>query len=246
MVPYKDSSTSKRIGPASGPILAVQVAQGFAGLSCDGGAGWVFPSSAAAAYSQAPPVAPKRDGLSWASNPQAWGAVMADSAQVLINAYGRTQQPVLLTGIKARVLQRHPELKGTVVNILMPGGCAPVTFQIGTIDLDKSPPAWVSPAHSSGITAGDRTAQLKFPYTVSSSDPEAFVVTVFTQYCDCTWDLELDWVSGNKFGKSVIDDQGRPFETTGVAHLPWIGWIMPDDPTSTEGWTAMRLKHSPY
>ena len=51
-----------------------------------------------------------------------------------------------------------------------------------------------------------------FPYTVSSTDPEVFSVTT-SGYCYCTWQMELDWVSGGESGSTPLQLNDGPFRT---------------------------------
>ncbi len=52
----------------------------------------------------------------------------------------------------------------------------------------------------------------KFPYKVSSSDPEVFWLMVKTQ-CYCEWKLRLKWTSGSRSGSADVTLDGRSFRT---------------------------------
>jgi hypothetical protein len=215
-----DTTVNVNVNTA-GPLIAAQVTQGFAG--CDGGDGWVFPASAASAYETSPAHGPVRHGQTWLSDPRAFGAVEASDAQIQMDVSGPSQRAIVLTGIRVRVFRRQPAIKGAVVNVL-PEACAPFTFQIGTIDLDTTPPSWVQPGTPAASAENVSTAPITFPYRVDESNPVPFVITITTLHCDCTWDLELLWSVGTTFGHSVIDDHGRPFQTTAAASLPRVTW----------------------
>jgi hypothetical protein len=205
------------VNAAAGPALSVQVAQGFAEACGGGGSGWVFPKSASGVIATSPAAGPTRDGQTWVSDPSVWGAVEASDVIVQMVASGNSQRAIVLTGIRAHVLRRRPELQGSYVNIepLQPPVCANAVFQAGTVDLDTSPPTWI-PGTSAEMAATDRTAPFKFPYVVSASDPEPFIFVITTKHCDCTWTLELDWVAGSTNGKSII--------TTATTDLPSVQW----------------------
>jgi hypothetical protein len=205
----------------AGPVIATQVSQGFS--DCYGGSGWVFPQSASAAFTKSPLNGPTRDGQTWASDPSAWGAVEASDIQLQMVVSDNSPDPVVLTGIRVDVSRREPAIKGTTVNI-EPNPCAPATFQIGTIDLDTSPPSWVLPGTPVGNAESISTAPIRFPYVVSQSSPLPLVLTITTQHCDCAWTLGVDWADGGKFGSSSVTDNGHPFQTTASANLPWIVW----------------------
>ena len=179
---------------AIGPVLSVEVTQGFNLDSCGGGGyGWVFPKSASAVIATNPAKGPTRDGQTWVSDPSAWGAVEASAVVVHMVASGNSQRAIVLTGLKVHILRRRPALQGTLVD---------------TRPLPQIPCA----------------ALVLFPYVVSASYPEPFIFAITTNHCDCTWTLELDWVEGSTNGKSIITDNGKPFETTAAADLPAIEW----------------------
>jgi hypothetical protein len=205
---------------AIGPVLGVQVGQGFAEPCGDGGNGWVFPKSASTAVATSPADGPTRDGQTWVSDPSAWGAVEASDVQILMLATGSSQRSILLTGIKVHVLRRRAPLQGTAVDIEPSSSSCPrgssLPYQAETIDLDTSP-VTVAPDGNGAIPA-------KFPYAVSESDPEAFYLSITTRHCDCAWTLELDWIAGSTSGKSIVTDNGQPFEITADVDLPRLEW----------------------
>jgi len=213
------------INTAAGPVLGLQISQGFGSPCGSGGDGWVFPKSASAAVATSPAKGPTRNGQTWVSNPSVWGAVVASDVTLQMAVTGRTQQPILLTGIKVNVLQRLPAIQGTVVNIQQSSHpcptASPAPFQGDVVNLDTSPPT-VSAVVPSEDTYSVTPA--KFPYVVSATDLEPFILLVTTKHCDCTWTLELDWISGSSKGASIITDNGKPFETTASAGLPSIEW----------------------
>ncbi|MFF4120304.1 hypothetical protein ACFY0P_43645 [Streptomyces sp. NPDC001714] len=49
-----------------------------------------------------------------------------------------------------------------------------------------------------------------FPFTVTSSDPEMFVISAMSRY-EVEWHLELEWSSAGQSGVLVIDENGSPF-----------------------------------
>ncbi|WP_342354216.1 hypothetical protein [Streptomyces inhibens] len=65
-----------------------------------------------------------------------------------------------------------------------------------------------------------KSGQRDFPYKVSESDPEVFYVTAHAQAHDVSWYLELDWSSGDRHGTVRINDNGKPFRTSGNVGRP--------------------------
>ncbi|MFF3641386.1 helix-turn-helix domain-containing protein [Streptomyces sp. NPDC002564] len=63
-----------------------------------------------------------------------------------------------------------------------------------------------------------------FPYTVSEADPLVLSVTADTKLHDVRWDLELAWSIGARHGVLRLDDQGKPFRTSGREGRPTYEW----------------------
>lgn len=220
---------SQNVNAASGPILAVQTTEGWYSLSCfPPGAGWVFPVSSTSVISAAPGRGIKHGAKAWDQNPPAFGAVAASDIELSITASGSSQRAIVLTGIKFRVIRRRPPLKGILVTVNPTVNCSPASFQTGYVDLDTSPPTVMPPKHPSSNASsagGVRTAPLMFPYTISESDPEGFILTISTRHFDCMWTAELDWVAGSEVGHTLIEDNGHPFETTATTALRTVTWV---------------------
>lgn len=88
-----------------------------------------------------------------------------------------------------------------------------------TVDLDEAVPRAVP-----------MTGQRDFPYTVSESGPQVFLVTASTALHDVRWYLDLKWSSGERHGVLRVDDQGKPFRTSGHEGHPTYTWL------GTDGW----------
>ncbi len=54
----------------------------------------------------------------------------------------------------------------------------------------------------------------QFPYTVSLSNSETFVIKASTEGCDCDWVVDLHRASQGQTGVLPINDNGRPFRTS--------------------------------
>jgi hypothetical protein len=60
---------------------------------------------------------------------------------------------------------------------------------------------------------------ITFPYEVSLSDAETFLVDATTDSCDCRWVIELSWAAEGHVGTVVIDDNGKSFHVTGTSNI---------------------------
>ncbi|WP_306334734.1 helix-turn-helix transcriptional regulator [Streptomyces sp. KL118A] len=77
--------------------------------------------------------------------------------------------------------------------------------------------------------------QRDFPYRVSERDPQVLLITAGTKLHNVEWYLELEWSSGKRHGVLRIDDQGRPFRTSGTEGRPTYTWL------GSDGWGTERL-----
>jgi hypothetical protein len=53
-----------------------------------------------------------------------------------------------------------------------------------------------------------------FPYTVSQTDPERFVIKAATRRYYVEWRLALDWTCLGQQGTEIIDAHGHPFRVS--------------------------------
>ncbi|WP_450374352.1 helix-turn-helix domain-containing protein [Streptomyces pakalii] len=156
-----------------------------------------------------PPPPVEADAASWAG---ALGAVHAGETGVRITLQGRDDRAVVLESLRIRVVERSSPAEGRVYR--MSSGCGgSLTPRMFDVDLDASRPVARSVA---GNDSGEPIEAVAFPYRVSVTDPEVFLITGRTVGCDCSWVAELAWSSGGRSGTVRIDDGGRPFRTNGV------------------------------
>ncbi|MGW3304447.1 helix-turn-helix domain-containing protein [Streptomyces rubiginosohelvolus] len=156
-----------------------------------------------------PPPPVEADAASWAG---ALGAVHAGETGVRITLQGRDDRAVVLESLRIRVVERSSPAEGRVYR--MSSGCGgSLTPRMFDVDLDADRPVARSVA---GNDSGEPIEAVAFPYRVSVTDPEVFLITGRTVGCDCSWVAELAWSSGGRSGTVRIDDGGRPFRTNGV------------------------------
>ncbi|MET8844678.1 helix-turn-helix domain-containing protein [Streptomyces rubiginosohelvolus] len=156
-----------------------------------------------------PPPPMEADAASWAG---ALGAVHAGETGVRITLQGRDDRAVVLESLRIRVVERSSPAEGRVYR--MSSGCGgSLTPRMFDVDLDASRPAARPVA---GNDSGEPIEAVAFPYRVSVTDPEVFLITGRTVGCDCSWVAELAWSSGGRSGTVRIGDGGRPFRTNGV------------------------------
>nr|WP_203691278.1 helix-turn-helix transcriptional regulator [Streptomyces sp. SID12488] len=168
---------------------------------------------------EVPPPPPAQDAAPWAASQH---AVHGGDTNVEISVQGRTSTAVVLEALRVRVVGRSAPAEGTAYS--MDQGCGgSITPRYFSVDLDKDRPVARS---TPGNDVGTPIPAVRFPYRVSAQDPEVLLVTARTVTCDCRWYLELDWSSQGRTGTVRIDDEGRPFRTSGIKGLPRYWYSM--------------------
>ncbi|GHF20993.1 hypothetical protein GCM10014715_89070 [Streptomyces spiralis] len=154
--------------------------------------------------------------------------VLGEAVQVTVQ--GRTQQSVILTGMRVDVTSSKPApTHGIVVSYGQCGGGVEVRHF--DLDLSRTPPTYTAkPADNFGKI----TPAVEFPYKISLDDPEVFELTP-AKGCgkdkDCTYTVTLQWVADGKTGTTVLDNHGQGFRNLNPDHLP----VYRQDPMSADG-----------
>lgn len=175
---------------------------------------------------EVPPPPPEQDAGVWAATQD---AVHGRRTKVRISVQGRSSTAVVLEALRVRVVSRGTPVPGNAY--AMGQGCgSDLTPRSFTVNLDADRPvAHPKDGTDAGADAGadgQRTIPAAhFPYRVSAEDPEVLLVDATTQTYDARWYLELEWSSQGRTGTIRIDDDGRPFHTTGIEGMPhyWYG-----------------------
>ncbi|MDX2291978.1 MULTISPECIES: helix-turn-helix domain-containing protein [Streptomyces] len=156
-----------------------------------------------------PPPPPPQDTRPWA---RALGGVDGGHMQLQVTVTGRTQEPVVLSRLGVRVVERGrpPERAAYSMGDGCGSGVTPQTFDV---DLDAPRPYVKAVAGQDG----DRVVPAKdFPYKVATGDPQVLNLDVHTEEHAVAWYLELEWSTGDRKGTVRIDDGGQPFRTQAV------------------------------
>ncbi|MET9540046.1 helix-turn-helix domain-containing protein [Streptomyces sp. NPDC006553] len=174
---------------------------------------------------QVPPPPTEQDAPGWIA---ALDAVPGGDQLLRLTVQGTGKQTVVLEALHVRVVSKKAPLAWN--DYVMGVGCGgDVSTKAFAVDLDAGRPTAVP-------VGGQRT----FSYKTSESDPVIFNVAARAQAHDVSWYLELAWSSGEEHGTLRIDDDGRPFRTSGNLARPayayplgWTEWI--DNNVDTEG-----------
>ncbi|MEU6826174.1 helix-turn-helix transcriptional regulator [Streptomyces atriruber] len=159
--------------------------------------------------SEVPEQPAVQDAAGWVGD---LGAVPAGRQLIEVTVQGTGDETVVLQDLNVRVQSTSAPLAWN--NFQMATGCGgdvdPKSF---SIDLDDGSPH-VKP----------NSGQRDFPYKVSENDPEVFFIIANTDLHDVRWYLELEWSSGKRHDSLRIDDQSKPFRTSGKKGRPTYGW----------------------
>ncbi len=146
------------------------------------------------------------------------GAAQVGRDVVLVSVQGESARTITLTGIQFHV-RRHPHPKGAVFS----GQCGgPFVGRAIEVDLDANPPRIVDSVSDEQGMLGSRGLHgerlykpIRFPWTVSLTDPLLLDVIATTESCYCEWSAEIQWVSGAETGTLNVDNGGGGYRVIG-------------------------------
>ncbi|MEU6198320.1 hypothetical protein [Streptomyces sp. NPDC047061] len=151
---------------------------------------------------------------SW-DNWDAWvkreGGAHADRVVIRVTLQGKSTNSVVVHALRVGVDSRSAPRGAAYVP---GGGCGGLTPRLFEVDLDDPKLTVVTKAGEDGTPA------VKFPYVISSTEPEVLLVSAETDTCDCTFHLDLDWTSGDRGGTVRINEGKNPFRVVGTEKLP--------------------------
>ncbi|MER5435142.1 helix-turn-helix domain-containing protein [Streptomyces sp. NPDC002588] len=154
---------------------------------------------------QVPPPPNEPDARGWAT---ALGGVTGGQQMVALTVQGTGKATVVLEDLHVRVVDKSAPLAWN--DYRMHDGCGGGVETVGfDANLDDRQP-----------TVSPRSGQRDFPYKVSESDPEVFYLFADARASNVSWYLELDWSSGDRHGVLRVDDNGKPFRTSGNVGRP--------------------------
>ncbi|MEU4797987.1 helix-turn-helix domain-containing protein [Streptomyces sp. NPDC023327] len=158
---------------------------------------------------EVPQPPPEQDAPAWVAD---LGAVSSGEQFIEVTVQGAGEETVVLQDMDVRVQSTSAPLAWN--DYAMETGCGGnVSTKSFGVDLDDAAPR-----------TEPRAGQRDFPYKVSENDPEVFYIKAATKAHDVRWYLELRWSSGKRHGTLRVDDQGRPFRTSGREGRTTYGW----------------------
>ena len=136
--------------------------------------------------------------------------VDARATKLQIVVQGKVPEPVLLSAMRVKVLERSGPLAG------IPVECPPaaqIEYRAIAIDLDAVPPR---------VTY--QPGQEEFGFTVAEGETEAFTVVATTTEGYYEWLIELDVVVEGDERTLEIGTRDHPFKTTAADPTGWWSW----------------------
>lgn len=171
---------------------------------------------------QVPPPPSESDARGWVN---ALGGVAAGQQMLALTVQGTGKATVVLEELHVRVVEKSAPLAWNDFSMGVGCGGGVETTSFG-VDLDAGRPA-TSP----------KAGQRDFPYKVSESDPEVFYIFADARTHNVSWYLELDWSSGDRHGTVRVDDNGKPFRTSGNVGRPAYDYPLGDSEWSRNEYT---------
>ncbi|MBO0657285.1 hypothetical protein J1792_32600 [Streptomyces triculaminicus] len=140
------------------------------------------------------------------------------SPPVDMTVQGRTEESVLLTGMEVTVLRSAPPpTRGVVINTAF--GCGAAQPQRSfTADFARRPVKVTADAGQDND--GKAIPPVRFPFKVSLTDPEDFLVKAKNVTGDCAFAIVLHWVADGKAGTTTLNNGGKGFRLIKASSLP--------------------------
>ncbi|GAA3035278.1 hypothetical protein [Actinokineospora globicatena] len=138
------------------------------------------------------------------------GAVQADQGEVLVTLQGSLPAAVVLQSMRAEVVSRKPAATGVRLETPCEADVIPRSFGVD-LTRDNSVAFGIP-----GADGGEKVPAPRFPFQVNESEVEQFVIKPNVSTDEVEWRLRITWTSGTRRGETVVDDNGRPFRTTGT------------------------------
>ncbi|WP_425577926.1 helix-turn-helix domain-containing protein [Streptomyces glaucus] len=164
---------------------------------------------------EGPPL--EQDAPAWVAR---YGAVSSGEQYVKLTVQGTGEETVVVEDLTVRMAGKRAPLAWNDYAMGYPDvGCGgDVPKRSFTVALDAVRPAVVPDA-----------GHQDFPFTVSRSDPEVYYIRADASAYDVSWYLELTWSSGSRRGTVTVNDDGRPFRTSGNNGRPAYEFSLSSD-----------------
>jgi hypothetical protein len=148
------------------------------------------------------------------------GAIKANDNYLRVVLQGRHSNAVLISSLRARIVERRPPLAGIPVTCAFLGGGEP-QIRFIRLDLDRRPAVGV---HAELDDNNEIKQRKPFGFTLKKGETEIFDIWASTGHCYCKWLIELDLVVNGTRAVKTISYSGQPFQTTAMPIGPIYSW----------------------
>jgi hypothetical protein len=155
---------------------------------------------------------------------QSAGGAAARMQRVELHIDGNSESQTVIRNIRAVAVGTRVAAvsEGTLVGI----GCGgPGSYRAVVADLDTEPPKMTPKVVGAGgedAQPGVNLTPIRFPYEVSATDSESFLIEAYATRFDVYWHLEVDWTFKGQDGTTVVKNNGQLFRTTGRTNAPHV------------------------
>lgn len=156
------------------------------------------------------------------------GAVDVRHSRLHVLLEGRTRRDVAIIGMKARIHAREPSFDGEEMVCASAGSIDSIGV---AFDLDET-----KPIARAAVDADDASGAPFFQdgkvIALKQGELQPIAATGYVDRGYVSWDLQLDVVVDGEKRTFTIDDNGKPFRTTGPAkvyrrYLEWVWYVQP-------------------
>lgn len=145
------------------------------------------------------------------------GGYTVGQSAVKLTRQGDSESAVVLQRMRVRVTERRAPMAGVVISKCSRTQYSALGTRGFTINLDNHNPLIIprSSEREKLMASGDTSRYFTdFPYKISQSDPEVFMLVAETEKCLCSWKAQLDWTASGKSGTTTLDINSTPFRTS--------------------------------
>ena len=122
-----------------------------------------------------------------------------------LTVQGKNEEAVVLQGLRVVELESNPRPAGLIA--ILPCGPTGGIVLPRYFDVILSNPPQVIARSGEPEPGSEKRGEpaVKFPFKVSATDPEVFILEIKGPPCLCAWRLALDWTSIGRSGTVVVD-----------------------------------------
>ncbi|WP_330327880.1 hypothetical protein [Streptomyces pseudovenezuelae] len=141
-------------------------------------------------------------------------AVPAKRLLIKLSLQGTSQKSILIHRMDVEIVKRRPALRGPLYYV-GGGGLAP--SRLLAIDLDSPHPKAVPEIGVNSSEPNSTPGPVDFPFFVSETELEYFIIIVTADKYDCEWVGKIHWTVDGKNGVSEVSNNGNPLRLTGAS-----------------------------